>query len=393
MIGIIKWCWAPVLLAVLAQPIQKGAPTFADDIRPMLAKKCVACHSTGGMGPFNLQTYEQVRKRADLVRLVCLTGQMPPTDARSDIGQLTPHQPLSPAELLAVQDWFRLGMPEGRKTPPLSGVGRRLPYVSKHVASYLVGKGQMIPAEGRSTRTVFRVPMPPGGMSYLGGFSYQPDSPKAVRQVMLAVQKPGKPVPFTSAGVVPNTPVISWSEGFFTWGGSGGSIRTDRGDQLWMQVRAVPTGKPEPASGLLTLVRQATPARVQSKSLGNRTFVIEADSQVVLQNEWVLERDIDLLSAIPEAKFTTEQVRLVAETPDGTKETVFLVLTWDPVWPGAYNFSKPVRLKKGTRLSYEAVINNTRHGHNAEDVPPKRVTFGPNQTEELFWCHLTYIAR
>jgi hypothetical protein len=129
------------------------------------------------------------------------------------------------------------------------------------------------------------------------------------------------------------------------------------------------------------------------KSLGNRNFLIEADTQVVLRSEWVLDRDIDLVSAIPEARFTTEQVRLTATAPSGETKNVLLVLTWDPVWPGAYNFSNPVRLKKGTKLAYEAVINNTRHGHTAEDSPPKNVKFGPKATDELFWCHLNFIPR
>jgi hypothetical protein len=261
------------------------------------------------------------------------------------------------------------------------------------VATYEVGKGQVFPAEGRTVRAAYRIPLPPGGISFLKGFSFQPDAPKAVRQAVLAVRRKGKPAPFTSAGIVPGTPALAWSEGFNRWSGGGSSLRINDGDQLWLQIRAVPTGKPETASGLVTLVREAAPDSIQAKALGNRTFVIESDSQVVLQSQWTLERDIDLLSAIPEARFTTEQVRLMATDPDGVTKTVFLVLTWDAVWPGAYNFNPAVRLKKGTRLSYEAVINNTRHGHNAEDAPPKQVVYGPKPTDELFWCHLNYIPR
>ena len=385
------WWWMPAMgLFGLAQ-IEK-APTFADDVRPILNQKCVACHSEGGMGPFGLQTYEQVRKRADLVRLVALTGQMPPTDARSDFGALTPHQPLEPPELIAIQEWFRRGMVEGRKTTPLSGVAKKEPAVSKHVATYKVGFGQRIPAEGRTLRTVYRIPLPPGGISYWNHFSFQPDSPKAVRQVIAAVQKNGAPVPFTSAGILPNVPLAAWSSGFNPWV-SGGFVPIERGDSIWIQIRSVPTGKTESASGLVTFGREAKEGRIKSRSLGSRDFTIEADTQVVLQSEWVLDRDIDLVSAVPEARFTTEQVRLMATEPNGKVKTVFLVLTWDPVWPGAYNFVKPVRLKKGTKLTYEAVINNTRHGHTAEDNPPKKVRFGPKPTDELFWCHLNYIPR
>jgi hypothetical protein len=126
--------------------------------------------------------------------------------------------------------------------------------------------------------------------------------------------------------------------------------------------------------------------------MGSKAFRIEAETQADLRDEWVLDRDIELISVLPEARYSTEQVRLLAKNATAVK-TVAVVLTWDAVWPGAYNFAKPVRLKKGTTLVYEAFINNTRHGHAAEDDPPKTLRFGPSANDEIFWCHLTYIER
>lgn len=367
-------------------------PTYSGQIRPILSQKCVSCHSEGGSGPFALQTYAQARKRGDLIRLVSLTGQMPPTDARSDLASLTPHQPLVGGELRIIQEWFRLGMPEGAKTLPLPSPRIRTATVSEHVVVAQVGKGQSIPAEGRSATVVYPINSLSGQASYLGYFSFQPDAPKAVRQVVLAVQRPGQQPPFTQTGLRPGTSYATWSNGFNDWRSGPGFIAVEKEDRLWLRVTAVPTGKPEPASGLITFGREYRDDRVATKTMGSDSFVVEAEQIVAVKNEWVLDRDIDLISVLPEARFVTDQVRLIAKSQSGEK-VVMMVHTWDATWPGAYNFVRPIRLNKGTSLIYEAAMPNTKHGHAAEDEKSQTLRFGPRSTDELFWCHINYIPR
>lgn len=389
--GLILWFGLPALALSLAGQTA-SPPTFSRDIRPILAKKCVSCHSEGGLGPFNLQTFEQTKKRADLVRQVVMTGQMPPTDARSDFGEMTPHQPLTPEELRTVQEWYRLGTPKGAAVEPLPSPPKVKPLVTDQVVTVAVGKGQKLPAEGRSVRVVYSVPTPPGGLGYVHSFSFQPDSPKAVRQVILAVQRPGKPEPFSSLGIAADTPVMAWGEGFNRWSATAGFVSVGDKDRLWIQVKGVPTGKAETAAGLVTFRREHRVGEAQTRTLGHTNIDIAPDAQITLKSSWVLDRDIDLISAIPEARANTEQLTITA-TIEGETKTLLQVLTWDQIWPGAYNFPLPVRLKKGTTITYEAYVNNSKHGHAAEEEKPKALKFGPNPTDELFWCHLTYIPR
>lgn len=376
-------------MALLQEP--KKA-TYSANIRPILVEKCAPCHHSEGLGPFPLQTYEQTKRRGDLVRLVALTGQMPPTDARSEFSSLTPHAPLNPKELRDIQEWFRLGMPEGAKTPLIPGPTKRGAVETKHVLSVAVGKGQFIPAEGRSTVITYPLNSLTNRISYLHHFSFQPDAPKAVKQAVLAVQRSGEPVPFTSTGLRPGTSYATWAEGFNSWTSADGFIPVTKGDRVWLRLTAVPTGKQEPASGLITIAREFKYDKILTKTLGNKSFVIQPEDKILLSSEWTLESDIDLISVLPEARLVTEQVSLTARDGD-TGKTVFMVHTWDSTWPGAYNFLKPVRLKKGTILSYEASIMNSKHGHAAEDEQVSTVRFGPKPTDELFWCHINYIPR
>lgn len=361
--------------------------TYSDHIRPLLAQKCVSCHHAEGLGPFALQTYAQARRRGDLVRLVSLTGQMPPTDARSDFGALTPHQPLTQRELRDIQEWYRLGMPEGSKTSPLVPAATAKPSYRNSV-----GKGQKIPAEGRNAVVTYPLNSLQGQIGTMSGFSFQPDAPQAVRQVVVAIQRVGEPTPFTSTGLRPGTAHATWAPGFNQWRTPSAGFTLGKGDRLWLRLSAVPTGKMEVASGILSIDFSPELTPIRTRTMGNRGFVIRPEELAVLRDEWKLEQDIDLIAVLPEARFVTDQVRLIAQDETGQR-IAFMVHTWDATWAGAYNFPKMVRLKKGTTLIYEASITNSKHGHAAEDEQATTLRFGPKSTDELFWCHLNYIPR
>lgn len=388
----IGWLCLAIALGSVALPQEPRKVTYSANIRPILVEKCTPCHHSEGLGPFSLQTYEQTKRRGDLVRLVALTGQMPPTDARSEFAPLTPHAPLTSKELKDIQDWFRGGMSEGTKAAAIPAPLKRVAGETDHGLTVSVGKGQTIPAEGRSSVIIYPLNSLADRVGYLHHFSFQPDAVKAVKQAVLAVQRPGEPEPFTSSGLRPGTSYATWAEGFNPWTSAEGYIPVMKGDRLWLRLTGVPTGKQEPASGLISVAREYKYDKILTKTLGNRSFIIQPEDKIILSSEWTLESDIDLISALPEARLVTEQVSLVAR--DGaTRKTVFMVHTWDPTWPGAYNFLKPIRLKKGTVLSYEASIMNSKHGHAAEDEKVSTVRFGPKSTDELFWCHINYIPR
>jgi cytochrome c553 len=47
---------AIVLVAVVARDGERGAPSFARDVAPVLADKCAGCHQPGGIAPFSLES-------------------------------------------------------------------------------------------------------------------------------------------------------------------------------------------------------------------------------------------------------------------------------------------------------------------------------------------------
>jgi hypothetical protein len=105
------------LLGLLALFFAPAAPTFSHDVAPLLYRRCVACHHTGGVAPFPLATYAEASKRAALIAQVTAKHYMPPWLPTEPAFQ---HElKLSDAEIALLSHWAAAGAPEGnpRETP------------------------------------------------------------------------------------------------------------------------------------------------------------------------------------------------------------------------------------------------------------------------------------
>ena len=69
-----------VLGGVMALPLAATAQdvTYAEDVAPILEANCVRCHHPGTSAPMSLETYEQVRPWAPMIKLAVQNRMMPP---------------------------------------------------------------------------------------------------------------------------------------------------------------------------------------------------------------------------------------------------------------------------------------------------------------------------
>ena len=68
----------PILQAQRPAQAHAEVPTWRSQIAPILYKNCTGCHHSGGSGPFPLTTYEDAKRRADLVQTATESRYMPP---------------------------------------------------------------------------------------------------------------------------------------------------------------------------------------------------------------------------------------------------------------------------------------------------------------------------
>ena len=93
---------------------QGGAPvTFNRDVAPILHAHCAGCHRPGGIGPFSLTTYDEVRERAPRIAAATSERRMPPWKPVPGHGRFRNERRLADAEIALLAGWAAAGAPEG----------------------------------------------------------------------------------------------------------------------------------------------------------------------------------------------------------------------------------------------------------------------------------------
>src|SRR5262249_54485703 len=100
--------------ASIAAPAARRADapvTFARDIAPIVHRSCTPCHRPGGAGPFDLVTYDDVRRRAATIARVTASGYMPPWKPAGH--DFLGERRLTADEIGAFARWSASGLLEG----------------------------------------------------------------------------------------------------------------------------------------------------------------------------------------------------------------------------------------------------------------------------------------
>ncbi len=87
--------------------------TYTKDVASILQERCVACHRPGEIGPFALQTYDEVKGWAEMIDEVIREQRMPPWHASPEFGHWANDARLSDKEKEIIHDWVAAGAPEG----------------------------------------------------------------------------------------------------------------------------------------------------------------------------------------------------------------------------------------------------------------------------------------
>jgi hypothetical protein len=381
-------------LAFTTPVAQKGEVTYSDHIAPIVAEKCVSCHRPGGMGPFSLTTYDELKKRYALFRQVAMIRQMPPTDAISDVTHIATEAQLTDAETVLIQEWVRQGLKEGvpLAPPKPAPFAWRLGQPSKVVTAM---SGVTVKAEGNAyrERQVLQLSLPE--KAYLTAFDITPANPQSVRFARLGYRAAGsKEDVFPPLGALSKNLVASWAPGYFPWRlPAGTAYEIPAGAQLVLEVLYQPVGKPEKGTLDLALYLAGETPRLTSGMLrlGHDEFVLPKDEMMEMRASWVSDRDLDITAVYPEVRLLGRQIKLTAGVPGQPAKTLLLVYSYDPYWLGSYVFEKPVRIKKGTKLQLEVQYDNTKHSFGERDRETVEVGYGPRETDELFWLHVQYV--
>ena len=131
-----------------------GPVTFNRDIAPIVFKHCSGCHQPGQAGPFELLTYEDVRKRAQQVAVVTQSRFMPPWLPEPVGAGFVGSRRLSVRDLGLLQQWVDDGALEG---DPLD-----LPTAPQWTEGWQLGEPDLVVEMVEP----YTLPADPGGMYF-----------------------------------------------------------------------------------------------------------------------------------------------------------------------------------------------------------------------------------
>lgn len=92
---------------------EASTATYWKDTKPVLDARCVSCHVAGGIGPFALETWEQVEQWAPILAPSIGDLSMPPWPPSETCNTYSDDRSLTLAERELLLGWIDAGYPEG----------------------------------------------------------------------------------------------------------------------------------------------------------------------------------------------------------------------------------------------------------------------------------------
>jgi hypothetical protein len=181
-------------------PIERGREkpkatrevTFYKDVLPLVQKHCQECHRSGGVGPFELLTYDDVSGNAEKIREVASDRRMPPWHGYLDpkFGTLLNNKRLPDEDLRALVAWIDGGTPEGNAAdapPPRQWPARDEWSIGKPDFVYQMPQPFRVPATGSLDYQFFRVRINSAEDRWFRGVEIKPGNASVVHHVALHV--------------------------------------------------------------------------------------------------------------------------------------------------------------------------------------------------------------
>jgi tetratricopeptide (TPR) repeat protein len=376
------------------------AITFYQDVAPIVWKHCAACHRKGEAGPFELITYEQVKKHASQMVKVTTSRFMPPWLPEKGYGEFADERRLSEAEINLIAQWVKGGCMEGKATgvqPPQWVEGWQLgkpDLIAQMPVSYVlpadgkdVYRNFVIPVESKQPRWVRAVEFRMGTTVVHHAFVLVDRSGTARRRDSQDAEAGYEGMDAGEDVSMPEGHLLSWQPGRApSPGSSERGWRLNRGTDIVLQMHLQPNGKSSEVRSSIGLYFSDKPPSQLSHILVIRPPVIDipaGEKNYVVESSYTLPLDLDVVSVLPHAHYLGKELAGSATLPDGSVKPLILIKNWDFNWQSDYRYKEPLKLPKGTKVSMRFSFDNSEQNVHNPNRPPRTVRYGPNSTDEM----------
>jgi thiol-disulfide isomerase/thioredoxin len=382
--------------------------TYTRDIARIVQNNCIECHRAGGVGPFSLETFDSVSKRASMIRTVTQEGIMPPwfaaphvsNDGKHPESQWANDRSLSAAEKEAIITWIAAGKPKGDdKDLPLPRTFSSSEWtIGTPDAVFQLGEPIEIKADGTMPYKNVVVPVNLTEDKWVRAMQIIPTDKSVVHHVLV----------FVLPEAVVNDPElrrrVSFDESRGYWGAyvpgndsvifpDGMAKRLPKQSVLMFQIHYTPNGKATTDQMKLGVVYSTQPPKhaVHTAAIVNRKIAIPAGASNHPETASLsVPADAKVLAFLPHMHVRGKAFRYEFQRAGETQtKTLLDIPNYDFNWQLRYSLREPLDAPAGSTFTGTAWFDNSAD-NPANPDPTKLVRWGSQTYDEMMLGYIEY---
>lgn len=359
--------------------------SYEKTIAPMLIDKCVGCHRDGGIGPWQMTSYDMVKGFAPMIREVVRTQRMPPWHADPHYSAFSNDRGLSPDQTRTLVHWIEAGTPRGSGADPLLAQKKDWP-------QWPLGKPDLIvelpsftvPATGTIPYQMTKVENPLDHDVWVRAVDWVPGERGVVHHIIASAGGAERRGAVSLNNYVPGVEPLDLPPEagillpahatfhFQTHYTSNGKVLTDT-TKMGLYFR-----KDAPKYNFRSLVFANNKLRIPPNTKWHEETA-----------EQTLKADAIIYTLHPHAHYRGKASRFVAYYPDGKTQTLLNIPAYDFNWQGTYELDEPMRIPAGTRIVYSQWYDNSTQNKANPDAN-REVTWGEQTWDEMIFGVIRY---
>lgn len=375
------------LIARSKKPVENSAVTYSNQIARIFQKNCVSCHRPGEIGPFPLQTYEDVLGWGPMIAEVVREQRMPPWHANPKHGEFLNDCSLSDEEKNLIYQWVENGSPEGDPAD--------LPEPVQYVEGWQLPREPDVVFEMADKPFKVAADAGPRGIPYqrfwvepnfteekwVVAAEAQPGNREVVHHIIVYVHPNGKGTrehEFFCA-YVPGLRMQQFEPGI--------AKRIPAGSALRFEMHYTPVGTPQTdlsRVGFIFTDPDKVTHEIKTLHVGNSRFELKPNKkdQEVTARSGASPPNLQLIAMSPHMHLRGQAFRYEAIFPDGSREILLDVPNYDFNWQTQYRLKEPREFPPGTRLFCTAKFDNSEE-NLANPDPSATVRWGDQSWDEM----------
>ncbi|MDB5303219.1 MAG: Alkyl hydroperoxide reductase/ Thiol specific antioxidant/ Mal allergen, partial [Phycisphaerales bacterium] len=371
--------------------------SYARDVAPVLQSKCVSCHSPGNVGPFAMSSYEKIKGWSSMIHEVLLDRRMPPWHADPHFGKFSNDRSLTATESQTLTRWIAAGCPRGEGADPLATASNAAHADAAALdaapaqPAWVLGEPdclvriprQEVPATGtvdyRYIDSSFEAPRD----MWLRAAVTRPGNPKVVHHIIVRMRRPADYKGPPSESFLFTTWVPGLAQGECP---PGTGLFVPKGARFNFEIHYTTDGHPHADESEVGLYVAKRPAEMllEVRAAHTRELDIPA-GQANAQHTatYYFKRDSVVYGLSPHMHLRGSWFKFELLGPDGHRETLLSVPSYDFNWQTSYRLVQPRHVPAGSWMLCTGGFDNSPQNPNNPDAT-KRVTWGLQTFDEMF---------